>query len=92
MVQIVEMTLDRFVPKLYSRSASSCLSSRSTAPSSAPLCSWSSATTPRPESLVFGFGSGTGFMLAIVALAAIRERMRYSNVPMGLRGWASLSY
>ena len=38
------------------------------------------------ESVVFGFGSGVGFMLAIVALAAIRERMRYSNVPLPLRG------
>ncbi|MCW8983988.1 MAG: hypothetical protein OQK55_01495, partial [Thermoanaerobaculales bacterium] len=38
------------------------------------------------ESAVFGFGSGLGFALAIVALAAIRERMRYSNVPVGLRG------
>ena len=33
-----------------------------------------------------GFGAGAGFMLAIVALAAIRERMRYSNVPVPLRG------
>ena len=38
------------------------------------------------ESVVFGIGSGTGFFLAIVALAAIRERLRYSNVPAGLRG------
>ena len=38
------------------------------------------------ESTVFGLGSGIGFMLAIIALAAIREKMRYSNVPDGLRG------
>ena len=38
------------------------------------------------ESTVFGFGSGVGFWLAIVALAAIREKMRYSNVPPALRG------
>ena len=38
------------------------------------------------ESLVFGAGAGAGFALAIVALAAIRERMRYSNVPEPLRG------
>jgi Na+-transporting NADH:ubiquinone oxidoreductase subunit E len=38
------------------------------------------------ESVVFGFGSGLGFALAIVAMAAVRERMRYSNVPAGLRG------
>ena len=35
---------------------------------------------------MFGFGSGLGWAMAIVALAAIRERMRYSNVPDGLRG------
>lgn len=38
------------------------------------------------ESVVFGFGSGTGWALAIVALAGIREKLRYSNVPKGLRG------
>ena len=39
-----------------------------------------------PESVVFGLGSGIGFALAIIALAGIREKMRYSNVPTGLRG------
>jgi Na+-transporting NADH:ubiquinone oxidoreductase subunit E len=39
-----------------------------------------------PQSVVFGAGSGLGFALAIVALAAIREKMRYSNVPDGLKG------
>ncbi|MGB3587918.1 MAG: NADH:ubiquinone reductase (Na(+)-transporting) subunit E [Tunicatimonas sp.] len=38
------------------------------------------------EAAVFGFGSGTGFFLAIIALAAIREKMKYSNVPDGLKG------
>ncbi|MGE0772468.1 MAG: NADH:ubiquinone reductase (Na(+)-transporting) subunit E [Cyclobacteriaceae bacterium] len=38
------------------------------------------------EAAVFGFGSGIGWMLAIVALAAIREKLKYSNVPNGLRG------
>ena len=38
------------------------------------------------ESTVFGFGSGIGWALAIVGLAGIRERMKYSNVPYGLRG------
>ena len=38
------------------------------------------------EAAAFGFGSGTGFYLAIVALAAIREKLKYSNVPKGLRG------
>ena len=38
------------------------------------------------EASVFGFSSGIGWMLAIVALAAIREKLKYSNVPNGLRG------
>jgi Na+-transporting NADH:ubiquinone oxidoreductase subunit E len=38
------------------------------------------------EATVYGFSSGIGFMLAIVALAAIRERLKYSNVPNGLKG------
>jgi Na+-transporting NADH:ubiquinone oxidoreductase subunit E len=38
------------------------------------------------ESVVFGFGSGLGFAIAIVAIAAIREKMVYSDVPAGLRG------
>ena len=35
---------------------------------------------------MYGFGSGVGWALAIIALAGIRERLRYSNVPAGLRG------
>lgn len=38
------------------------------------------------ESTVYGFSSGIGWLLAIVALAAIREKMKYSNVPDGLKG------
>ena len=38
------------------------------------------------ESLVFGFGSGLGWMLAIISMAAIRTKIRYSNIPKGLRG------
>jgi len=38
------------------------------------------------EASVFGFSSGIGWMLAIVALAAIREKLKYSNVPDGLKG------
>ena len=38
------------------------------------------------EATVFGFGSGVGWLLAIVALAAIREKLKYSNVPNGLKG------
>ena len=38
------------------------------------------------ETIVYGFGSGVGFLLAIAAMAAIRHRLRYSNVPKELRG------
>jgi Na+-transporting NADH:ubiquinone oxidoreductase subunit E len=38
------------------------------------------------ESVVYGVGSGAGWMLAIVAMAGIREKMKYSDVPQGLRG------
>jgi Na+-transporting NADH:ubiquinone oxidoreductase subunit E len=38
------------------------------------------------EAIVFGFGSGIGWFLAIVAIAAIREKIQYSNVPAPLKG------
>ena len=38
------------------------------------------------ESLVFGFGSGLGWALAIVMFAAIRERLKYADIPQGLQG------
>lgn len=86
MVQILEMTLDRYVPKLYN-SLGIFL----------PLITVNCAILGGSllmvernytftESVVFGFGSGIGFALAIIALAGIREKMKYSNVPAGLRG------
>jgi len=85
-VQVVEMMIDRYAPKLYAALgvflpliAVNCA-----------ILGGSLFMVERDytlgESAVFGFGSGAGFALAIVALAAIRERMRYSNVPAGLRG------
>lgn len=38
------------------------------------------------DSVVFGFGSGCGWALAIAALAGVREKMKYSDVPDGLKG------
>ena len=38
------------------------------------------------ESMVYGFGAGFGWFLAIVAIAAIREKMRYAAIPAPLRG------
>jgi Na+-transporting NADH:ubiquinone oxidoreductase subunit E len=85
-VQIVEMTLDRYVPTLYA-----------TLGIFLPLIAVNCAILGGSlfmvergynftEGVVFGFSTGVGWALAIVALAAIRERMRYSNVPEGLRG------
>jgi Na+-transporting NADH:ubiquinone oxidoreductase subunit E len=86
MVQIVEMTLDRYLPVLYSALGVFL-------PLIAVNCAILGASLFMversynfAESTVFGLGSGIGFMLAIVALAAIREKMHYSNVPPGLRG------
>ena len=86
MVQIVEMTLDRFFPALYGALGVFL-------PLIAVNCAILGASLFMVEreygfgeSVVFGFSSGIGWLMAIVALAAIRERMRYSNVPEGLRG------
>lgn len=86
MVQIVEMTLDRYVPALYAALGVFL-----------PLIAVNCAilggsllmverTYTFGESVVFGFGSGIGWALAIIALASIRERLQYSNIPLGLRG------
>ncbi|MCG8460383.1 MAG: NADH:ubiquinone reductase (Na(+)-transporting) subunit E [Holophagales bacterium] len=86
MVQIVEMTMDRFAPGLYAALGVFL-------PLIAVNCAILGASLfmverdyTLAESVVFGFGSGIGWLLAVVALASIRERMRYSNVPDGLKG------
>ncbi|MCF6284015.1 MAG: NADH:ubiquinone reductase (Na(+)-transporting) subunit E [Candidatus Hydrogenedentes bacterium] len=85
-VQIVEMVLDRFVPSLYA-------SLGIFLPLIAVNCAILGASLFMverdynfAESVTFGLGSGVGWLLAITALAAIREQMRYSNVPDGLKG------
>jgi Na+-transporting NADH:ubiquinone oxidoreductase subunit E len=85
-VQVVEMTLDRYVPKLYAALGVFL-------PLIAVNCAILGGSLfmverdyTLPESAVFGFGSGLGFWLAIVALAAVREKLVYSDVPPGLRG------
>lgn len=86
MVQILEMTLDRYVPKLYN-SLGIFLPLITV---NCAILGGSLLMVERnytfPESVVFGFGSGIGFALAVIALAGIREKMKYSNVPAGLRG------
>ena len=86
MVQILEMTLDKFVPALYN-------SLGIFLPLITVNCAILGGTLFMVErdylfgeSVVFGIGSGAGFALAIIALAGVREKMKYSNVPEGLRG------
>jgi len=85
-VQILELTLDRYAPVLH-QSLGIFL----------PLITVNCAILggslfmverryDLPESVVYGIGSGIGWALAIVAFAAIRERLRYADVPEGLRG------
>ncbi|PIQ07790.1 MAG: NADH:ubiquinone reductase (Na(+)-transporting) subunit E [Ignavibacteriales bacterium CG18_big_fil_WC_8_21_14_2_50_31_20] len=85
-VQILEMILDKYVPSLYN-SLGIFL----------PLITVNCAILGGSlfmverdynfaESVVYGFGSGFGWALAVVALAGIREKMKYSNVPDGLKG------
>ncbi len=85
-VQIMEMFLDKYVPALYSALGVFL-----------PLITVNCAIMGASlfmverdynlgESIVYGAGAGTGWALAIVALAGIREKMKYSDVPEGLRG------
>jgi Na+-transporting NADH:ubiquinone oxidoreductase subunit E len=86
LVQVLEMVLERFIPGLH-RALGIYL----------PLLTVNCAILggslfmverqlDLAESVVFGLGTGIGWALAIVTLAAIRERLRYANVPRGLEG------
>lgn len=86
MVQVLEMTLEFHVPKLH-RALGIFL----------PLITVNCAILGGSlfmversyswvESIVYGFGTGMGWLLAIVMLAAIRERLKYSDIPEGLEG------
>ena len=86
LVQILEMVLDKYIPALYNALGVFL-----------PLITVNCAILGASlfmgqrdynlaESTVFGIGSGVGWALAITALAGIREKMKYSDVPDGLRG------
>jgi len=87
MVQLVEMIIEKFSPTLYS-------SLGIFLPLIAVNCSILGGSlfmqereyANITEATVFGLGSGVGWFLAIVGIAAIREKIRYSNVPAPLRG------
>jgi Na+-transporting NADH:ubiquinone oxidoreductase subunit E len=85
-VQVVEMVIDRYAPTLYgSLGVFLPLIAVNCAILGGSLFMVNRNYT-FGEAAVFGLGSGLGFALAIVALAAVRERLRYSDVPPPLRG------
>jgi len=86
MVQIVELVLDRFSPSLYTALGIFL-------PLIAVNCAILGSSLFMQErgytfgeSVVFGFGSGVGWALAIIAMAAIRKKLGYSNIPDSLKG------
>jgi len=86
MVQILEMTLDKYFPALYN--ALGIFLPLITV--NCAILGGSLFMVERDynfaESVTFGLGSGIGWAIAIMALAGIREKMKYSSVPAGLRG------
>ena len=86
MVQILEMVLDKYFPPLYN--ALGVFLPLITV--NCAILAGSLFMVERDynfgESVVYGLGSGTGWALAIVLLAGIREKMKYSDVPGGLKG------
>ena len=87
MVQLVEMLIEKFSPTLYgSLGLFLPLIAVNCAILGSSLFMQERAYSNITEATVFGLGSGSGFFLAIVGLAAIREKIRYSNVPGPLRG------
>lgn len=86
-VQLVEMTVEKFTPSLYaSLGIFLPLIAVNCSILGGALFMQSRGYANIGEATVFGIGSGIGWFLAIVALAAIREKMRYSKVPAPLRG------
>ena len=86
MVQILEMVLDKYVPALYNALGVFLpLITVNCAILGASLIMIEQDQT-LAESAVFGLGAGVGWALAITALAGVREKLKYSDVPEGLRG------
>jgi Na+-transporting NADH:ubiquinone oxidoreductase subunit E len=87
MVQLVEMIVEKFSPALYgSLGIFLPLIAVNCAILGGSLFMQERGYNSIVEATVFGLGSGIGWLLAIVAIAAIREKIRYSNIPGPLRG------
>ena len=87
MVQLVEMVVEKFAPALYSSLGIFLpLIAVNCAILGGSLFMQEREYANIGEATVFGLGSGVGFFLAIVGIAAIREKIKYSNVPAPLRG------
>lgn len=87
MVQLVEMVVEKFAPALYGALGIFLpLIAVNCSILGGALFMQERAYQSITQATVFGLGSGVGWFLAIVAIAAIREKIRYSNVPAPLRG------
>ena len=87
MVQLIEMIVEKFAPALYSALGVFLpLIAVNCSILGGSLFMQERAFGTIAEATVYGIGSGVGWFLAIVAIAAIREKIRYSNVPAPLRG------
>ena len=87
MVQLIEMIVEKFAPALYSALGIFLpLIAVNCSILGGSLFMQERAFGTIAEAAVYGLGSGIGWFLAIVAIAAIREKIRYSNVPAPLRG------
>ncbi|HCP41689.1 MAG TPA: NADH:ubiquinone reductase (Na(+)-transporting) subunit E [Cryomorphaceae bacterium] len=87
MVQLIEMIVEKFAPALYSALGIFLpLIAVNCSILGGSLFMQERAFGSIAEAVVYGIGSGVGWFLAIVAIAAIREKIRYSNVPAPLRG------
>ena len=87
MVQLVEMVIEKFSPALYnSLGIFLPLIAVNCAILGGSLFMQERAYNTLAEATSFGLGSGVGWLLAIVGIAAIREKIRYSNIPAPLKG------
>jgi Na+-transporting NADH:ubiquinone oxidoreductase subunit E len=87
MVQLVEMIVEKFSPALYGALGIFLpLIAVNCAILGGSLFMQIKDFSGIAESAIYGFGSGVGWLLAIVGIAAIREKIAYSNVPAPLRG------